>query len=287
VKFGVLRWLAPPELSASPRLGLVWCRTANETHNADGEQIAYLRSDHQSQAYFRELDPVLYQRLGRAVAGSEHGRAERFAFDVRWLLASPGNRTLFSRQRIRSGLRSARRGDHSEALTLLNWPDALVRIAGPGPACHIQADSGAKIRRRHLVCHWPRPRWFDCQRAIVECAISPDSLYWCATGRPRRQVVFARLPRSGPPTGSPPRRSYRRRHRNSSSLPPRNRRQSLALRTPCGRPIQLKPQSCSAAPLLPRSAGLPIFKVAAPAVEPLVRGCLRTVRRRLPRHGQR
>jgi hypothetical protein len=179
------------------------------------------------------------------------------------------------------------RGDHSEALTLLNWPDALVRIAGPGPACHIQADSGAKIRRRHLVCHWPRPRWFDCQRAIVECAISPDSLYWCATGRPRRQVVFARLPRSGPPTGSPPRRSYRRRHRNSSSLPPRNRRQSLALRTPCGRPIQLKPQSCSAAPLLPRSAGLPIFKVAAPAVEPLVRGCLRTVRRRLPRHGQR
>ncbi len=36
--------------------------------------------------------------------------------------------------RIRSGLRSARRGDDSEALTLLNWPDALVRIAGPGPA---------------------------------------------------------------------------------------------------------------------------------------------------------
>jgi hypothetical protein len=54
--------------------------------------------------------------------------------------------------RIRSWLRSARRGDHSEALTLLNWPDAFVRIAGPGPACYIQADSDAKIRRRcHLI----------------------------------------------------------------------------------------------------------------------------------------
>jgi len=43
---------------------------------------------------------------------------------------------------------AARRSDHSDALTLLNWPDALVRIAGPGPTCYIQADSGAKIRRR-------------------------------------------------------------------------------------------------------------------------------------------
>ena len=50
------------------------------------------------------------------------------------------------------GLRSARRGDRSEALVLLNWPDALVRIAGAGPPCHIQADPGAKIRRRcHLI----------------------------------------------------------------------------------------------------------------------------------------
>jgi hypothetical protein len=70
VKLGLLRWLASPELSASPRLGMVWYRTANETHNADGEQIAYLRSGHQSSAYFRELDPILYERLGRVVAGS-------------------------------------------------------------------------------------------------------------------------------------------------------------------------------------------------------------------------
>ncbi len=48
---------------------MVWYRTANETDNDDGEHIAYLRSDDRSSAYFRELDPDLYERLGRVVAG--------------------------------------------------------------------------------------------------------------------------------------------------------------------------------------------------------------------------
>jgi len=60
---------------------------------------------------------------------------------------------------------AARRSDHSDALTLLNWPDALVRIAGPGPTCYIQADSGAKIRRRcHLIVTFDR----TSTRKIVE-----------------------------------------------------------------------------------------------------------------------
>jgi hypothetical protein len=57
LKFGLLRWLAPPGRSASPRLGVVWYRTANETHNADGKHIDYLDPVHRSSAYFRELDP--------------------------------------------------------------------------------------------------------------------------------------------------------------------------------------------------------------------------------------
>jgi hypothetical protein len=44
--------------------------------------------------------------------------------------------------RIRSELRSERRGESSHLLT---WPDALVRIAGPGPASNIQADPGAVV----------------------------------------------------------------------------------------------------------------------------------------------
>jgi hypothetical protein len=51
-------------------------------------------------------------------------------------------------------LRGARRGDHSEALTLLNWPDALVRIARPGPACYIQADPARNPALLSLDCHF-------------------------------------------------------------------------------------------------------------------------------------
>jgi len=43
-------------------------------------------------------------------------------------------------------------GPSPGTLTLLTWPDALVRIAGPGPASFIQVGSDAKIRRRcHLI----------------------------------------------------------------------------------------------------------------------------------------
>jgi hypothetical protein len=69
LKFGLLRWLAPPGRPASPRLGVVWYRTVNETHNDDGKHIAYLRSGHRRSAYFRQLDPDLYERLGQVVAG--------------------------------------------------------------------------------------------------------------------------------------------------------------------------------------------------------------------------
>jgi hypothetical protein len=42
LKFGLLRRLAPPGGLASPRLGVVWYRSADETHNADGKHITYL-----------------------------------------------------------------------------------------------------------------------------------------------------------------------------------------------------------------------------------------------------
>jgi hypothetical protein len=41
LKFGLLRWLAPPD-SPWPRLGVIWYRTADEVHNADGKHVAYL-----------------------------------------------------------------------------------------------------------------------------------------------------------------------------------------------------------------------------------------------------
>jgi hypothetical protein len=57
---------------------VVWYRTANETHNADGEHISYLDPVHRSSACSRELDPDLYERLGheldvKAMQLSRHG----------------------------------------------------------------------------------------------------------------------------------------------------------------------------------------------------------------------
>ena len=69
LKFGLLRWLAPPGVPTSPRLGVVWYRTADETHNADGKYITYLDPGHPSSGHFRELDADLYDRLARMVAG--------------------------------------------------------------------------------------------------------------------------------------------------------------------------------------------------------------------------
>jgi hypothetical protein len=67
LKFGLLRWLAPPGSSVSPRLGVVWYRTADEAHNGDGKHVAYLDPGHRSSSHLRQLDPDLYQRLARVV----------------------------------------------------------------------------------------------------------------------------------------------------------------------------------------------------------------------------
>jgi hypothetical protein len=53
---------------------------------------------------------------------------------------------------MRRRLRSACRGDHPEALTLLTWPYLAVRITERGPVSFIQVGSGARIQRRcHLI----------------------------------------------------------------------------------------------------------------------------------------
>jgi hypothetical protein len=65
LKFGLLRWLAPP---ATLKFGVVWYRTADESHNADGKHIGYLDSRHPSSARLREFDPDLHARLAGVVA---------------------------------------------------------------------------------------------------------------------------------------------------------------------------------------------------------------------------
>lgn len=65
LKLGLLRWLTNG--TPAPRLGVVWYRTPDEAHNADGKHIAYLRSDHSTARTLRPLDPDLYDRLSSLV----------------------------------------------------------------------------------------------------------------------------------------------------------------------------------------------------------------------------
>jgi len=74
LKFGLLRWLAPPD-RLRPRLGVIWYRTADEAHNADGKHIAYLTPSHRSAGRLRQLDPDLYERLARLVSTDQRSTA--------------------------------------------------------------------------------------------------------------------------------------------------------------------------------------------------------------------
>jgi len=73
--FGLLRWLVPPGSPAFARLGVVWYRTADEAHNADGKHIAYLDSHHRSSTRLRQLDPDLYARLASVVTSRRRNTA--------------------------------------------------------------------------------------------------------------------------------------------------------------------------------------------------------------------
>jgi hypothetical protein len=64
----LLRWLAPSGEPTFPRLGVVWYRTADETHNDDGKYVTYLDPGHPSSGHLRKLDPDLYGRLAHVVA---------------------------------------------------------------------------------------------------------------------------------------------------------------------------------------------------------------------------
>ena len=74
LKFGLLGRLAPPD-SPWPRLGVIWYRTADEAHNADGKHIAYLTPGHRSAGQLRQLDPDLYDRLARLVSTGQRSTA--------------------------------------------------------------------------------------------------------------------------------------------------------------------------------------------------------------------
>lgn len=82
LKFGLLRSLVPLDSPQSLRLGVVWYRTLDEAHNADGRHIAYLQPGHRSAAHLGQLDPDLYQRLADLVTSGQRSTAALAAAGV-------------------------------------------------------------------------------------------------------------------------------------------------------------------------------------------------------------
>jgi len=72
LKFGLLRRLAASEGAGLPlRLGVVWYRTADESHNADGKHVLYLAASHRLAQQMRSLDSDLYDRLAEVIASGD------------------------------------------------------------------------------------------------------------------------------------------------------------------------------------------------------------------------
>ena len=72
LKFGLLRRLATSEGAGRPlRLGVVWYRTADESHNADGKHVQYLAPSHRLAQHMRSLDPDLYDRLAGVIESGD------------------------------------------------------------------------------------------------------------------------------------------------------------------------------------------------------------------------
>ena len=72
LKFGLLRHLVgQPDSGVPMRLGVVWYRTADESHNADGKHIAYLTQGHPTAELLRPMDPDLHLRLASIVSVPE------------------------------------------------------------------------------------------------------------------------------------------------------------------------------------------------------------------------
>jgi hypothetical protein len=83
LKVALLRWLASPSpFGRGHRLGVIWLQEPGGGHRLDGDHLAYLHSNHDTDADLRSLDSALYDQLrlmaaqsGRPVSARETCRA--------------------------------------------------------------------------------------------------------------------------------------------------------------------------------------------------------------------
>jgi hypothetical protein len=145
LKFGLLRQLATGDDCDPPlRLGVVWYRTADESHNADGKHVGYLAPSHRIGQHLRSLDPDLYDRLAAVVAAGERSIPAGVG-----VLAE--DTAYFSDLLDLSGLSVSARTARSELRTA--WVEgAVARTAG----CELvfgDPDNGLRTRTHKVARH--------------------------------------------------------------------------------------------------------------------------------------
>ncbi|MEP7215758.1 MAG: hypothetical protein ABI782_05845 [Anaerolineaceae bacterium] len=89
--------------------GVVWYRTADESHNADRKHVLYLAPSHRLAQHLRSLDSDLYDRLAKVVEG--------------------GDRSICALERV-VGVLASDTAYFSESLDLAGLPIALERGEG-------------------------------------------------------------------------------------------------------------------------------------------------------------
>jgi hypothetical protein len=156
LKLGLLRWLVLPGSPASPRLGVVWYRTASETNNVDGKHIAYLDPGHHSSACLRQLDPDLHQRLASVVTSGQRttaaltdagvlGAGTRFCADLLDFADLPATARAARKARRRSWMERALAATAGCDLIFAD-PDNGIRAAHhPAPAHRTEAVKHAYV----------------------------------------------------------------------------------------------------------------------------------------------
>ena len=133
IKLGLLRALSGgDELGGVLRVGVNWYLAPDESQNADGKHVSYVRPDHGSHASLRACDPDLMGRLASLVRGDRSVEALERAG------ALPDGSVTY-RQRLRPGIsEQQRRTWHTNALAALAEADLV--FADPDNGIRAWAD---------------------------------------------------------------------------------------------------------------------------------------------------
>lgn len=157
--FGLLRWVIPASGEPAPgatrhRLGVVWYRVPDESHNGDGKHVTYLDPTSKLGVALRPLDPDLHDRLStmmstgaRSIARVEEaGVLPRDVVTFNELLTFEGLDPTAATPSHRAAHRAAHRAE---------WADRAQAAMVDCTIVFVDPDNGVR-RRDHTTASSPR-----------------------------------------------------------------------------------------------------------------------------------